>query len=379
MDGGGERPVAVVCAALGLEYDAAREHLRGPFAETVRGGTRYETTDHGPWKLVLALVGRENTGAAVQVERVVAAFEPQVLLLVGIAGGRWDCRHGDVIAGNVIYDYEAGRDDDGDFHSRVKSLPAAHGLVQAALTVVREGRWRRRIQPPPATPPTAFVAPLAAGGKVVTGERSRTARLIERHCDDARGVETEGYGVLHAAHVNKGVDAMVVRGVSDLLGDKTAGNDARWQTVAAGNAAAFAFELLDRVEPGSAHHVKGDAMTGREFNIGVLGSGNDSNTIGAVGHVSGNVTVSAARTAPADQLRVEARLLLALLAEHARDISGEDDEYTEAVDDVRNTAEGRTVTGGRLKGALRSILGFAGGIAAVHEVIERIFTLTKPE
>lgn len=379
MDGGGERPVAVVCAALNLEYEAARAHLPGPFTEVVRGGTRYETSVHGPWKVVLALVGRENTGAAVQVERVLAAFDPQLLLLVGIAGGRWDSRHGDVIAASVIYDYEAGRDSDGEFFSRAKSLPAAHRLVQAAQVVSREGRWRRRIQPPPVSEPRAFVAPLAAGGKVVTGDASRTARLIDQRCEDARGIETEGYGVLHAAYVNKGVDAIVVRGVSDLLGDKSADNDATWQVTAARHAAAFAWELLDRTEPDVPTKRKAaDVNGGNTYNIGVGGQGNSGNTVGAVGSVKGDVNVNAA-PASDNRVRAEARLLLALLAEHESDIAGRDDEYTDAVADLREAAEGKEVRRGRLRSALRSILGFAGGIAAVHDVVLRILGLTKSE
>ncbi|MEV0650186.1 phosphorylase [Phytomonospora sp. NPDC050363] len=378
MDGGGDRPVAVVCAALNLEYEAARAHLPGPFTEVVRGGTRYETSVHGPWEVVLALVGRENTGAAVQVERALAAFGPQLLLLVGIAGGRRDSRHGDVIAASVIYDYEAGRDADGEFFSRAKSLPAAHRLVQAAQAVSREGQWRRRIQPPPVSEPRAFVAPLAAGGKVVTGVASRTAMLIDQRCDDARGVETEGYGVLHAAYVNKGVDAMVIRGVSDLLGDKTAGNDARWQVVAAGHAAAFAWELLDRTDPDVPAKREAAGVNGGETNIGIQGSGNSGNTIGSVGHVEGDVHVTAA-IAPDNRLRAETRLLLALLAEHEREIGTADDEYTDAVDDIRGAAEGKEVRRGRLRSALRSVLGFAGGIVAVHEVAQRILALTESE
>jgi hypothetical protein len=40
----------------------------------------------------------------------------------------------------------------------------------------------------------------------------------------------------------------VVRGISDLIDDKTADNDARWQPVAAANAAAFGMQLLEGLQ-----------------------------------------------------------------------------------------------------------------------------------
>jgi hypothetical protein len=59
----------------------------------------------------------------------------------------------------------------------------------------------------------------------------------------------ESYGFLHGAYVNSDLATLVVRGISDLLDDKTTGNDRDWQVPAANNAAAFAFAVLQNLTP----------------------------------------------------------------------------------------------------------------------------------
>jgi nucleoside phosphorylase len=57
-------------------------------------------------------------------------------------------------------------------------------------------------------------------------------------------VEMEAHGFLAGAYLNPGVQALVVRGISDLLIGKSPDSDASWQPVASRHAAAFAVELL---------------------------------------------------------------------------------------------------------------------------------------
>lgn len=73
-----------------------------------------------------------------------------------------------------------------------------------------------------------------------------TAQRLRHYCGDAVAVEMEGYGFLHGAYMEEGTHALVVRGISDLLDDKTGGSDERWQPIAAAHAAAFAAEFLAR-------------------------------------------------------------------------------------------------------------------------------------
>lgn len=286
-------PVVVFCAALDVEYQAIREHIPGPVIEAEERGTLYEfaalPTGHVTWKVVLVLSDRDNTRAAVQVERAIAEFQPQVMLFVGVAGGRRDAQIGDVVAASEIYNYEAGSDTDAGLLTRIKTMPSSFRLVQQAHAVVREERWMLRIKPaPPSAPPTASVRPLAAGAKVVAGRDSETARLIDANCGDAQAVEMEGFGVLQAAHANKDVDAIVIRGVSDLLDGKDKIADQSDQPMAARHAAAFAFEMLHRLKPEASRRRPEDE---RIRMTGTVTQSGDGTLIANTGIIRGNFIV----------------------------------------------------------------------------------------
>jgi nucleoside phosphorylase len=252
-DDGTSLGTVVICTALDEEYRAVREHLTGPFHQSEERGTLYEVATFRPdqgghWDVVLTQTSAGNTPAGVHLERAVTRFHPQIALFVGVAGGLKDVRLGDVVIADYVYDYEAGKDTAAGYYPRIKTATATYRLVQRAIQVARTDGWRRRILPaPPKTAPTALVKPIAAGSKVVADRRAQIAAFLREHCGDAVAVEMEGHGFLYGAYVNNDVDALVVRGVSDLLTDKTEAADKHWQPVASRHAAAFAFELLNRL------------------------------------------------------------------------------------------------------------------------------------
>ncbi len=256
-DDGTPLGTVVICTALDVEYRAVREHLTGSFHQCEERGTLYEyatfPTGHGHWTVVLTQTSAGNTQAGVHLERAVSRFRPQIVLFVGVAGGVKDVRLGDVVVADYVYDYEAGKDTAAGYHPRIKTATASYRLVQRALQVARTDGWQHRIRPaPPETTPAALVKPIAAGGKVVADQESLTATFLREYCGDAVAVEMEGHGFLYGAYVNKEVDALVVRGISDPPTDKTEAADRLWQPVASRHAAAFAFELLDRLPPAGA-------------------------------------------------------------------------------------------------------------------------------
>ena len=244
----------MVITALEVESRAVAEHLGDPGAGRCvheDRGTLYEigtfAADHGTWTVPFAEAGPGNTSAGVELDRAVSVFSPDVVLFVGIAGGIKDVALGDVVAADAVYDYETGKETEAGFLARIKTQSSSHRLVQHARMVARNARWQRRIlpAPPPKPWPRAMVKPVAAGSKVLAHDRSRTSELLRAHCGDAVAVEMEGYGFLHGAYLNAGLDALVIRGISDHLVDKGEANDRTGQPKAARHAAAFAFELLN--------------------------------------------------------------------------------------------------------------------------------------
>lgn len=244
-------PWVVILTALAVEYEAVKKYLAGPVRSRGERGTLYETGElpagaHRSWRVAIAQTGPGSATAGMQLERAIGVFQPKIALFVGVAGGRKDVSRGDVVVADRVYDYESGKSELEGFRPRMGTYQPAYRLVQQAQLIVRESRWQLRILPAcPQPPPRAFVKPIATGAKVVANDKSEIALLLDRIASDALAVETEGHGFLESAYMNPGVDALVIRGISDLLTGKDQAGDDYWQPIASQHAAAFAVELLN--------------------------------------------------------------------------------------------------------------------------------------
>jgi nucleoside phosphorylase len=240
---------AVFLTALGLETKAILRHLTETEERRIHGTIfivgRFQA-DSIAWTIAIAELGAGNLSPAAIGERAFAAFEPHVALFVGVAGGVKDVAIGDVVAGEKIYGYEAGKDTSHGFSPRASAPIASHALAQTARAVARNAIWINRIEPGLCNEPTAFVGAIAAGEKVVGSTRSATARFLRANYGDALAVEMEGRGFMEALHVNPQIQGMVIRGISDLLSGKRTADAAGTQLKASSAAAAFAFALLER-------------------------------------------------------------------------------------------------------------------------------------
>jgi nucleoside phosphorylase len=246
-------PRAVILTALSIEYLAVRQHLTN-LQEEIHKGTIYErgsfTAQGRDWEIGIVEIGAGNSGAAVEAERAIAYFIPDVILFVGVAGGIKDVVLGDVVASTKIYGYESGKAEE-TFKPRPEIGLAAYGLEQRARAEAKNSDWLKRISAIEPIP-RVFVAPIAAGEKVIGSTKSEVYQFLRSNYGDAVAVEMEGFGFLEAARANQRVSAIVIRGISDLIDGKAQADGAGSQEIASRHASAFAFEMLAKFQVDSA-------------------------------------------------------------------------------------------------------------------------------
>ncbi|UIE38585.1 HEAT repeat domain-containing protein [Leptodesmis sichuanensis] len=245
-------PCVAILTALPVEYLAVRAHLTDLHEETHPKGTIYErgkfAADGSTWDVGIVEIGAGNPGAALEAERAIAYFNPDVILFVGVAGGIKDVALGDVVASTKVYGYESGKAEE-TFRPRPEVGLSAYGLEQRARAEARKTDWLQRLPSAPSPTPKVYVAPIAAGEKVVASTESEVFQFLRSNYGDAIAVEMEGFGFLDAARANQQVSALVIRGISDLIYNKTEADKEGYQKIAARHASAFAFETLAKYHP----------------------------------------------------------------------------------------------------------------------------------
>jgi nucleoside phosphorylase len=238
-------PCALILTALRVEYLAVRSYLHNRKEEIHPQGTIYErgqfTAEDQTWDVSIVEIGAWNSRVALETRRAIAHFNPSIILYVGLAGGIKNVNLGDVVASTKVY-----RNDSGTAGKRVKQKIefASYALEQRARAEARKGDWLKRISVTESIP-QVHLSPIFSCKQFIRSTTSEEYIFIRSNYSDAVAVDIEGFEFLEAVK-NKQVWAMVIRGISDLIGDRTSD---RHQEIAARNASAFAFEILAKLKP----------------------------------------------------------------------------------------------------------------------------------
>jgi nucleoside phosphorylase len=257
---------AVILTALPEELAGVRDQLvratgAAPERVTMPNGGIYLATEfagrHVRWSVYATYTQATTQQAAAGAVDAIFNFSPAVMLYVGIAGGIADkgVKLGDVVAATEVLDYDGGKETTRGLVSRMDKQRSSFALNNLAAFTAMDQGWRARIVPVDSAAgldtPTAHTEPIAAGSKVVASTESETYKLVRGGADRALAVEMEGSGFLGAAQRFRDVDAIVVRGISDLIDGKALADRDGVRHQAVANAAAFAVEMLAEFDPGS--------------------------------------------------------------------------------------------------------------------------------
>lgn len=244
-------PQVVILTANPVEYQAVRRNLQEVREIVHERGTIYERgiflTKDNVCEVGITRISMGNVQSATEAERAMTFFAPRFAFFVGVAGGIKNVRPGDVVVATKVYAYESGKEAL-RFQPRPEvGLPAYALLQRAQMEAIRSNWLQRCGETMPYPQPQVVVAPIAAGEKVQASTRSATYKLIKEMYGDTVAVEMEGYGFLFALHAHPQVGGLVIRGIADLIDEKSEADAAHFQERAACHASAFAFEVIARL------------------------------------------------------------------------------------------------------------------------------------
>lgn len=217
------------------------------------GNVPLRGTDRAYRVVVVLLPSMGEIAAATATTDAVVHWNPQFVLMVGIAGGfaQDDLDLGDVVVADQVVGYEYGKVTDDEIKPRDRVYPASSLLLDRVRNFWDDA-WAQQIGVPRPSnakraAPKLFVGPIASGNKVIASEKFRAE--LTRRWPKLIAVEMEGEGVFAAVFDRPQIrGTLVIRGISDMA-DERKGDE--WQEYAANAAAAYTIAFLHSgpVEP----------------------------------------------------------------------------------------------------------------------------------
>ncbi|MBC7763575.1 MAG: 5'-methylthioadenosine/S-adenosylhomocysteine nucleosidase [Candidatus Saccharibacteria bacterium] len=231
--------VLLLCA-VPVEWESLKEIIVDPVEDPVlsdpaiRGRIEY---DGRALTAALVEVGMGLFPSAMATLKAIEKYKPSLVVFVGIAGGIKDVEVGDVVIADKVYSYEVGKVKDGQFQSRSDTRVVSSELESIARklrTTHVSSDYR------------LFVGAIASGEKVLADVNAEELRRIQALGGDSLAVEMEGASVLGAIdRADANPDYFLVRGISDLIHNKSKADADGGQERAIRNARDIAVRLIE--------------------------------------------------------------------------------------------------------------------------------------
>src|SRR5437660_1167332 len=254
-------PRAAIFTAIPLEYQAVRAYLTNLQEMITTRGIVYEQgeffANNQKWEVIVVATGAGTTQVATMTAYIIGQLKPQVVMFVGIAGGIKNVKLGDVVVASQvysaeIYDLRSGRIEP-FFQRRPQVYRPTFQILRKARVIARKSDWHERLKENPTASneveaPDVIIAPIVSGNQVVASTDAAVLQLVRSHFKDALAIEMEGFGFLESAHLDQDIEALIIRGISDLIDNQSKMDKQQYQRIAANRASAFAFEVLANLE-----------------------------------------------------------------------------------------------------------------------------------
>jgi nucleoside phosphorylase len=251
-----KKPILIL-TALEVERIAVEQYLNNikPIAHP-ETGTDYTKGTYQckgeTLEVIVARTDQTNVNAAIETERAIAHFDPEYAFFVGVAGGLKDVKVGDIVIGRDVYAYERGKAEKNNFKPRPQFGASTYALERMAGQYAKNKAWKQSseklLNPEFAPIISTYTGTIASGEKVDASIDSDLHKFLKQNASHALAIEMEGLGFLEVCRMRPLVKTLLLRGISDLVGDKGQMDSKGSQPYASANVAAFLFGLLEQLD-----------------------------------------------------------------------------------------------------------------------------------
>jgi nucleoside phosphorylase len=211
-------------------------------------------------KIILGRTDQTNVNAGIETERAINFFKPSYIFFAGVAGGLKDVKVGDIVIGQDVYGYERGKADKEKKGNKIKDIykprpkfgASSYALVRAATNFAKSETWQniaasivdvkfhKKVQ--------VLTGTIAAGEKVNASLNSDLSKFLKQNCSHALAIEMEGIGFLEACWAYPEIQSLLIRGISDLVYNKSDSDKKGSQEYASKILASFVFSFLNTLD-----------------------------------------------------------------------------------------------------------------------------------